>query len=199
MKNLFNFFSKKEPSFYPIEFILSEKINKVCEIGVRYGETTDFILKKCPNITEYHAIDPFFSYEEYGTDGANTIMENGDVLCQDYIKKYPSVILHRKLSDLAVSEIEDNTLDLIFIDGNHTYKYVYNDLKNYYPKIKKGGFITGHDFFMRSASNDPFNFGNYGEEKMVYEAVLDFTTEHNLQFHGFGYHNGYPMCFIIIK
>ena len=37
----------------------------------------------------------------------------------------------------TINAIEDTSIDLIFIDGNHTYKYVLEDLENYYPKLKK--------------------------------------------------------------
>lgn len=45
-----------------------------------------------------------------------------------------------------VDYFEDNTIDVIFIDGDHNYNSVYNDIKNYYSKLKKGGILLGHDF-----------------------------------------------------
>ena len=49
-------------------------------------------------------------------------------------------------SDDAVDFFEDESFDCIFIDGNHEYEYVKNDIKNYYPKVKKGKWLTGHDY-----------------------------------------------------
>jgi len=42
--------------------------------------------------------------------------------------------------------IEDGTLDGVFIDGCHYYECVEEDLRMWVPKVRKGGFIAGHDF-----------------------------------------------------
>ena len=36
--------------------------------------------------------------------------------------------------------------DFLYIDGNHRYEAVKSDLINYYPRVKKGGIISGHDY-----------------------------------------------------
>jgi hypothetical protein len=41
--------------------------------------------------------------------------------------------------------IADNSLDLCFIDADHSYKGVKRDIEAYYPKVKEGGIICGHD------------------------------------------------------
>jgi predicted O-methyltransferase YrrM len=48
-------------------------------------------------------------------------------------------------SDLASEEILNESVDLVFIDGDHMYDQVKKDIANYYPKVKKGGIISGHD------------------------------------------------------
>ena len=57
-----------------------------------------------------------------------------------------NVKIIRKTSDEAVGLIENSFLDWIYIDGNHEYEYVKNDLYNYYPKMKETGYITGDDY-----------------------------------------------------
>jgi predicted O-methyltransferase YrrM len=49
-------------------------------------------------------------------------------------------------SDEAVTQFDDLSIDFIYIDGCHTYEAVKKDLQNYYPKIKHGGIISGHDY-----------------------------------------------------
>jgi cephalosporin hydroxylase len=41
---------------------------------------------------------------------------------------------------------EDNSLDFVFVDGDHTYEGVWSDLENWFPKLKVGGSIVGHDY-----------------------------------------------------
>ena len=41
---------------------------------------------------------------------------------------------------------EDNSIDFIYIDGNHQYDFVKKDLEDYVPKVKVGGVIAGHDY-----------------------------------------------------
>ena len=36
--------------------------------------------------------------------------------------------------------------DWIYIDGNHTYEYVKQDLEGYRPKVKPGGYMAGDDY-----------------------------------------------------
>ncbi len=47
----------------------------------------------------------------------------------------------------ALAQFEDNSLDFIFIDGDHSYEAVYEDTLNWYPKLKEGRIISGHDAY----------------------------------------------------
>lgn len=45
-------------------------------------------------------------------------------------------------------DFEDESIDFIFIDANHTYEFVKKDIAAYLPKMKKGGIMAGHDYNM---------------------------------------------------
>lgn len=46
----------------------------------------------------------------------------------------------------ASMQFENESLDVVFIDASHEYKDVLDDINHWYPKIKKGGIISGHDY-----------------------------------------------------
>jgi len=79
------------------------------------------------------------------------------------------VILIKKLSHDAYKDINEK-LDFIYIDGDHTYEAVKQDIENYFPLIKKGGVMGGHDFWAHDLG--------------VVKAVLEFTKKHNLKLNG---------------
>ena len=48
-------------------------------------------------------------------------------------------------SQRAAEIIADGCFDLIFIDGDHSYASTRDDIRNWYPKVKRGGILCGHD------------------------------------------------------
>ena len=65
----------------------------------------------------------------------------------------------RGISWNMADKIPDNSLDLVYIDCCHMYECVVEDLKAYYPKVKSGGIVAGHDI----------NNTAYGVERAVHE------------------------------
>lgn len=63
-----------------------------------------------------------------------------------------------------------NELDFVYIDGNHDYEYVKEDINIWYSKVKEGGIIGGNDF----------DAGHFG----VVRAVLEFVEKNNLTLYG---------------
>lgn len=74
----------------------------------------------------------------------------------------------RKPSVEAAKEFSDASLDRIYIDGDHSFEGCYTDLEAWYPKLKPGGLLFGHD----CAPNED-----------VRRAVLQFATERGLDVH----------------
>lgn len=69
---------------------------------------------------------------------------------------------------------EDKSLDLVYLDGDHSFDYVYDELRAWWPKIRNGGILSGHDFIEYVHPE----LGPYG----VVEAVAQFTFENSLDF-----------------
>jgi hypothetical protein len=125
-----------------------------CEVGVHTGDTTITLLEKLPDIRIYHAVDPWESYETY--DGSkyrkpgNKKFKTWSSALEYFIKrtkKYKKKIrVHRMTSVEAVKSFDDESLDWVFIDANHEYPYIKENLELWAPKVKVGGFVSGHDY-----------------------------------------------------
>ncbi len=190
---------------YCLEKFGRKSIN-VLEIGARYGESSKIILKYL-NVDTYNIVDPYASYDEYINDGFNDIIgqdkdnEIFKTVKRELYKIHDDINFYRTFSNNknTINKIKDNSIDLIFIDGNHSYKYVLEDLENYAPKLKKGGILCGDDFFMRTKKNDILNSGAGYDEPMVYEAVVEYCKKYDKKYMEFGKHRSYGKLFYIIN
>ena len=182
----------KTPSIQPaldiIAVILSGREDLcVAEIGARYGESSAALIKLLP-VGAYHIIDPYTAYPGYSNDGFfRSLNRSGDWIMkstQKYLNKLnSSVTFHRKMSNdpELLETFGDLKFDLVFIDGNHDYKFVLDDLRNYWPRIAQGGVLVGDDYHLVG----------------VQGAVHDFVAEKNLKIETFGVHSGHPKLFVI--
>lgn len=59
------------------------------------------------------------------------------------------VIVHRKSSSSAAADFADESVDLVFIDADHSYEACLADICSWWPKLKFGGLMLGHDFVSR--------------------------------------------------
>ena len=65
----------------------------------------------------------------------------------------------------AAASVQDNVLDLVFIDGLHTYKGVWDDIREWMPKVRAGGILVGHDYYVPSVARAVNEFAlSYGLE-----------------------------------
>jgi len=80
-------------------------------------------------------------YEQYdpGKDIYSIFLQN--------IQPVKSVVRPvKKPSNIAAADYLDGSVDFIFIDGSHHFDDVRNDLRTWWPKLKPGGFFSGHDY-----------------------------------------------------
>lgn len=122
------------------------------ELGVQRGENA-FVLLEAAKPRRLHLIDKWESRSKW----RNTQQRFGHL---------PEVILHRGLTQQVVREFDDSYFDWIYIDADHAYRAVLQDLRLYHAKVKKDGLVFGHDFF------------NHGIVKMdVIKAVLECVAK----------------------
>ena len=118
------------------------------EIGVRKGW---FTYKFCRAGLSMHAVDAWLAYPDYNEPERN-YQEEQDYFYSKAQKSLASYIsagkctLIRKMSMDAVRDFEDESLDFVYIDAHHGFKYVVEDIYEWSKKVRKGGVISGHDF-----------------------------------------------------
>ena len=124
---------------------LADKQNLVgCEIGVGGGLNAYNILENL-DIEMLYLIDPWLHHKgkpSYMKVRANNYEEEAMLLIKSYC---PKVIIIRLLSIDAAKYI-GVPLDFVYIDGSHHPKWVREDLNLYYPLVKQGGLVAGHDY-----------------------------------------------------
>ena len=112
-----------------LDLIQRNNFETIVEVGVKFGRTTYFLLDNVDNLKIY-SIDRDIS-----------------MFYNDNIKeKYKDRLIPIQGSSYEVADqIPNNSVDLVFIDADHSYPAVTKDIIAYAPKIKPGGILSGHD------------------------------------------------------
>lgn len=126
-----------------LPYLMDEMGLKVgVEVGTEQGRFADCLLRKIPNL-KLSVIDCWEGYEGYRKHMKEKIKE--------YEKKARERLggrceIIKKYSMEAVKDFADNSLDFVFIDGNHEFRQVIDDIDEWTKKVKVGGLVMGHDF-----------------------------------------------------
>ena len=150
------------------------------ELGVLRGDSYLTMLFNCPNIKTLYGIDAFQPFNDYINESGIESKEPSMTFDQKDIEFVKMYCYHRlnyirpELKDKirflemdsnnALSHIKDDELDFIFLDAYLSKEQAVQDLEAWYPKVKKGGLFSGHDYF----------------SPMVYESVSEFRTKNNI-------------------
>jgi hypothetical protein len=133
------------------------------EVGVEEGEFSE---KLCRAGLQISAIDSW----EKESDYEETLKR---------LSSYPNCKIIRKTSMEAVNEFKDKSLDFVYIDADHRFRYIAEDLYEWSKKVRSGGIVCGHDYF--------FPLNKRGKETWHVGYVLRAYTE------AFGIENWYVL------
>lgn len=185
-KEYFKHFSEADKKTTWDSSIFSELIEKelnkiddliIVELGVARGGTVKYTLDKFgKRIKKYIGIDPYLSrYDKY--DEMSYMSDEG----MEYLYLYvlnkiqnTNFQLLRTSSQLAAQSFADNSVDAIYIDGDHTYEAVKKDIILWQKKISTGGIIVGDDYKRFE-----------GVKKAVNESFEEFNVIQNTWFKKF--------------
>jgi hypothetical protein len=119
------------------------------EIGVHQGANAYMLLTECSNIGKLTAIDPFLPYYDVDHFVGQEYVESNYLATLENLSTFGDrceVIRARSID--TNNRFDDESMDFVFIDGDHSIRGLLADLIAYEPKVKKGGIVAGHDYWI---------------------------------------------------
>lgn len=150
----------------------SDRQSLFVEVGSWVGNSTyhmaSAIKQSCKPIT-FFAVDTWEGDPNHKCQ-IDAVQENGGSVFQLFCDRISSVadfvIPLRMLSAQAAQFFRNESLEFVFIDANHSYQHVRNDIRAWSPKVRPGGIIAGHDIqipSVRAAIEDQLPASQIGE------------------------------------
>ncbi len=116
------------------------------EIGVQEGAYSRIICENNPGV-KLHCIDSWEKYPGYTDFVTREKFPAFEKRAREILAPYNCNLI-KKYSMDAVKDFPDRSLDFVYIDANHDIRHVIDDITEWSNKIKKGGIISGHDYFI---------------------------------------------------
>lgn len=179
------------PNLYR-EFV-SESTNGslIVEVGCFLGRSVSFLSVEATRSGKNIQIDCIDSWDPDNCDvwfadaiGNRTELRGIEVY-QRFLKNTGSLRNVRpiKMTSVEASQLYENeSIDFLMIDGDHSYEAVSEDLKAWFPKVKVGGIISGHDWDHDGVSKAVTEFAHTPNEKLrITEGCWVYRKEENLK------------------
>lgn len=115
------------------------------EIGVASGNFSQTLCDENPNLKLY-CIDAWTAYPGYPDYKEQKQLDEFKEKAVSRLSGRNCEIIQAWSLD-AVKNFKDESLDFVFIDGNHDFQNVTNDIAEWSKKVRRGGIISGHDYF----------------------------------------------------
>ena len=118
---------------------------RICEVGVRNGEHLQSLLASTADVVV--AVD---MWQETGKRSENDdcyTQAELDEQCAHVAKLDDRVHVDRNPSIIAATHYPDGYFDFVYLDADHTEAAVDADIAAWWPKVRAGGILAGHDYF----------------------------------------------------
>ena len=124
------------------------------EIGVAGGHFTKQLVVSLKSLGALYCVDPWKHFEEGYEDSCNLSEKEQEDRFHQVTKDFAlneRVIITRAMSHEACRQFNQNTVDFIYLDANHSFTEVTRDLTCWWPILKPGGIFAGHDYYEGNA------------------------------------------------
>lgn len=133
-----------------IQLIKEHDCQQVAEIGIFHAVLAQEVVKQC-YLNRYYLIDPWRPFTGEGTQPwvEEITLDSWDDMCQEAYRVFancPEIRIIRLDSVRASKLFEPESLDMVFIDADHSYEAVSRDIQAWLPIVNDGGIISGHDY-----------------------------------------------------
>jgi len=117
------------------------------EIGSFAGESSEIFSRYFKIV---HCVDPWSETVEQITGDSTNGYTTADVEASfdERARLAGNIIKHKGRSLDVVVGVENESLDFVYIDANHTLSFAMADMQSWWPKVKRGGFLGGHDYII---------------------------------------------------
>ena len=119
------------------------------EIGVEQGKYSETLCKAIPGLW-LHAVDSWTAHRGYRDHVSQDKLNAFHEAARKRLHPYGAEVIRGWSVDVA-EQIENETLDFVYIDANHDFANVVKDIAAWSPKVRKGGIVAGHDFIRRNS------------------------------------------------
>jgi len=136
-------------SNFAYDLIANFKPSTIVELGTFKGTSLFSFAQAVKDFdlnTTVYAIDSWKGDEHSGFYGEEIYQSVVEITRKFYAKQ--RIRLVRKYFDEAVDDFENESIDILHIDGLHTYDAVKNDFSKWFPKVKPTGIIIFHDILV---------------------------------------------------
>lgn len=141
------------------------------ELGVWYGNNSAYLLQNCDNIKMLLGVDPYLPYQDWNRYIGQDLVDAAKDAAKFHYGFFPDRSrLFVGTSTQAAAAIEEE-LDFIFIDGDHSYERVYEDLNLWYNKVGSGGLFSGHDFSLPGVNKAILRFRQERKIKGFFKVI----------------------------
>ena len=121
-------------------------VKTIIEIGTFQGEAARILSENFKD-AKIFTVDPWMSgWDDLDWTSKDPDMKEVEYSYDTLTKNNDNIIKIKMKSEDFSKIISDNSIDLIYIDGDHRYEGITNDIACWKSKVKKGGYLGGHDY-----------------------------------------------------
>lgn len=132
-----------------IDLLSAAGAEDVAEIGVYRGDFAAEVLAACSAVRSYYMIDPWRHLADWNkpANAEDATFEQffAETMQRTDFALDKRIVLRGKTTEV-IGEIPDESLDFVYVDGDHTLRGIAIDLIRAYPKLRIGGWLGGDDF-----------------------------------------------------